>query len=111
MQSGLHPLPGRRRVNGERMDAAFQFRREGLVDHAVTFEPALSAEGFRHNIKPVMGLAAGAVSGVAGMLMRFVLDAQALWSESHSQLFGNHILGSHSRSFTGGRPNRQCRDA
>ncbi len=93
------------------MDAAFQFRREGVVDHAVTFEPALSAEGFRHNIKPVMGLAAGAVSGVAGMLMRFVLDAQALWSESLSQLFGNHILGSHSRSFTGGRPNQQCRDA
>jgi hypothetical protein len=52
------------------------------------------------------------MSGMAGMLMRFVLDAQAHWSESLAQLFRDHILRCHGsrsygRSFSGGVPNRQ----
>src|SRR5579863_2305753 len=90
-------------MNGKRMHAAFQFRRERRVDHAVAFEPALPAEGIRHDIEPIMGFAAGAVSGVTGVLMRLVLDAQALRSESLAQLFGDHILCSHKP-----KPYRPC---
>ncbi len=75
---GLHPLARRRGVNGKRMHAAFQFRRECRIDHAVAFKPALPAEGFGYDIESEMGLAAGAVSGMAGVLMQLVLDAQAL---------------------------------
>ena len=85
---------------------------ERRIDHAVAFEPALPAEGFGYDIESEMGLAAGAMSGMAGMLMRFVLDAQAHWSESLAQLFRDHILRCHGlrsygRSFSGGMPNRQ----
>ena len=48
-----------------------------------------------------MGLAARAMSGMACMLMRFVLDAQALGSESLAQLFRDQIAASPwSRSFS-----------
>jgi len=40
-------------------------------------QPALPAERLRYNIKPVMGLAAGAMSGMSLMKMGLVLDMQA----------------------------------
>ena len=65
-------FPRRRGVDRERMHAAGKLGRERRVDHAVALEPALSAEGLRHDIDPEMGLAARPVAGMAGVLMGFV---------------------------------------
>ena len=80
--SGLSDLPRRLRVDRQRMHATLKLLRQRGVDHAVTLQTALSAEGCRHNIESEMGFAARAVSGVAFVQMRFVLDMQALGCES-----------------------------
>jgi len=80
------------------MHAAGKFGGECRIDHAVTFDTALSAERFRHDVEPEVRLAAGAVSGMALMTVRFVLDVKALRRESLAQLFGDDIVCLH-RSF------------
>jgi hypothetical protein len=82
-------------MDGKRMHAAGKLAGEGVIDHTVALDPALSPERFRHDIKTEMSLAAGAMPGVAFMPMRFVLDAKALWCERVAQLFGDEILPSH----------------
>ncbi len=82
------------------MHAAGKFAREGFVDHAVALDPALSPERFRHDIKPEVSLAAGAMPGVTFMPMRFVFDAEAFRCESVAQLFRDEILLLASESFT-----------
>ena len=70
-------LPRRARVDRKRVHAPLEFRSERGVDHAMAFDPALSPEGLRHNINPVMRLPARPVACVALVLMRFIDDAQA----------------------------------
>ena len=48
---------------------AREFVGEYLIDHAMTFDPALSIERLRHNIHPEVGFAAGPMAGVALMQM------------------------------------------
>jgi len=85
----------RRGVNGERMDAAFQFFCQGRVDHAVAFEPALSAERIRHDIQAKVRFASGPVPGMSRMQMGFVFDVQALGRESRNQFCRDDVLHSH----------------
>lgn len=82
-------------MNGERVDAAFEFARQRRVDHAMAFEPALSAERFRHNIKPEMSLTAGSVPGMTFMQMRFVFDMHALRREGREQFGRDDVLHAH----------------
>ena len=82
-------------MDGERVDAAGEFGCKRGVDQAMTLDPALSAEGIRYDIDSVVSLAAGAVSGMAFVVVRFVFHAQAFGGESVAQLFGNDILRSH----------------
>ena len=69
-------------MNRQRVHAALELARQRRVDHAVALDPALSAEGFRHDIESEMGLAARPVSGMALVVMGFILDTQALRRES-----------------------------
>ena len=69
--------------------------RQRRIDHAVAFEPALPAEGFRYDIEPVMALAARPVSGMSFMQMRLVFDMQALRREGRQQFCRNDVLHSH----------------
>jgi hypothetical protein len=82
-------------MNGQRMDAAGKLALKRRIDHAVAFEPALSAEGVRYDMKSEVGLAAGAVSGVALVVVGFVLDIEAFGGEGLAQLFRDEILRSH----------------
>jgi hypothetical protein len=82
-------------MNRQRVHAAFKLARQRRVDHAVAVDPALSPEGFRHNINSVMGLSAGPVAGMTFVAMGFIFDAQALWSESLGQLLCDGVTGSH----------------
>ena len=87
-------------MNGKRMHVARELGGEGLVNHAMALDPALSPERFRYDIKPEMSLAARAMSGVAFVAMRFVLDAKAFRRESVAQLFCDEILSSHGFIYT-----------
>src|SRR5258708_32649460 len=82
-------------MDRQRVDAALELVRQRRVDHAVTLDPALSAEGFRHDIEAEMGFAARPMSGMALVVMGFILDAQALRCESRRQLCRNNIVHSH----------------
>jgi hypothetical protein len=83
-------------VDGERVNAAREFGRKQLIDHAVTFEPGLSLERFRHDIDAIMSLAARPVSGVTFVLMRFVKHFEALRRESLGQPLCDYIGGPHA---------------
>ena len=63
---------GCRGMDGERMHAASQLGAKCVVDHAVAFEPALSAKGLSHNMHPEMSLPAGAMGSMPDVLMGFV---------------------------------------
>ena len=90
---GYAPSPGAR-VDRQRVHLARKLVRQRRVDHAMALEPALSAEGVRHDIEAEMGLTARPVAGMAFVAMRFVLDAQALRRESLAQLFRDDIRAS-----------------
>ena len=77
------------------MHAALKLVGERHIDHAVAFESALSAEGFRHNIKPVVRFAARPIAGMSFMQVGLVLDMQAFGRESRQQLCRNDILHAH----------------
>jgi hypothetical protein len=83
-------------MNRQRMHAAFELAGQRRIDHAVALDPALSAEGFRHDIESEMGFAARPVSGMALVVMGFILDAQALRRESRRQLCRDNIVHSHN---------------
>src|ERR1700675_955445 len=95
IRNRLHAFPRRLRVNRQRVDTALEFACQRRVDHAVTLDPALSAEGFRHDIESEMGFAARPVSGMALVVMGFILDTQALRRKCRGQLCRNNIVHSH----------------
>lgn len=82
-------------MDGERMDPGLEFTRQRRVDHAVAFEPALSAERIRHDIKAKVRFASRPVPGMPRMQMRFVFDVQALGRESRNQFCRDDVLHSH----------------
>jgi hypothetical protein len=85
-------------MDGERVDAAGKFTRERGIDHAVAIEPALSAEGFRHDMQPEMSFSARPVSGMAFVAVGFVLQCQAVGREGLAQLFRDEIASRHTFS-------------
>jgi hypothetical protein len=88
-------------MDRQRMDAARKLGREQLINHAVAFEPALPAERLRYNIHPEMGLAARPVPGVPRVVLRLVLDVQALRRKRGAQLLGDLIFHQHGVSRKG----------
>ena len=76
-------------MDGERMDAAGQFAGKNLVDHAMTFDPALPTEGFRYDMNPEMTFTARSMPRVTFVAVRFILDIEALRREGGGELFGN----------------------
>jgi hypothetical protein len=82
-------------MDRQRVHAAREFTGKCCIDHAMTFEAALSAKRFRHNIETKVSLTAGAVSGMAFVAVRLVLDVKALGRESLLQLFDDEIARLH----------------
>jgi hypothetical protein len=82
-------------MDRQRMDAACKLTRKCLVDHAVTLDPALSAERLRHDMNPEVGLAARPMAGMALVLMRFIYNIEALRRERRRELLGNLGLNLH----------------
>jgi len=76
-------------MDRERVNAAGQFGRQNLVDHAMTLDPALPAECFRHDMNAEMSLAARTMPRMTFMAMRFILDIEALRRERGGKLFGD----------------------
>jgi hypothetical protein len=69
-------------MDGERVDAPLELADKRFVDHAVACEPALPAEGLRHDIYPEVSLSARPVSGVPDVVVGFVHHFDALGRES-----------------------------
>src|SRR5260370_29517287 len=65
----LRSLPGRRRLQGERMHALGNFLLEQRINHAVALDAPLAGETRRRHFDAVMGLPAGARAAVAGVEM------------------------------------------
>ena len=86
---------GRAGVNRKRMHAPRKFRRKNLVDDAMSFDPALSAEGFRYDINSEMRLTARPVSRVSFVAVRFILDLEALRRQRGCQFLGDLVLDLH----------------
>jgi hypothetical protein len=85
-------------MNRKGVDAAFELVRQRRVDHAVAFEPGLSAEGFRHDIETEVRLTARPMPGMALVQMRFVFDVQAIGRESRNQPGRYDVLHSHGQA-------------
>ena len=94
-------------MNGERVDAAFQFAGQRRVNHTVAFEPALPAESARHNIKPKVRLASGPMSCVSLMKVRFIFDMHTFGREGRQQLCRDNILHPHLSPPYGNRVSRR----
>ena len=83
------------KVPYERTDAGLQFGGKRRIDHAVALQPALSTEGFRHDIDPEMGFAARPVSGMTLVTVGLVLDLEAQRREGRGQLLRNGRPDAH----------------
>src|SRR5438132_11937211 len=94
-------LPRGARVDGQRMYAARKFGGEHRIDHAVALDPALSAEGLRHDINPEVGLAARPMSGMALVPLGLVDDPQAFGPESFGQLPCDGVRDVHGPGLVG----------
>ena len=86
-------------MDRKRMHPTGKLLRQRRIDHAMPLQAALSAEGFGHNIKTEVGLAAGPVAGVALVLVRFIFDMQTLGREGLLQFFLDYVLGSHGFTY------------
>ena len=82
-------------MDGERMHPAGELARQRRIDQAVALEPALPAEGLRHNIHAEVRLPAGPMPGVTFVPVGFIFDVEVFGRESFAQLFSDEILGSH----------------
>ena len=60
------------------MHAARKLTGKCLIDHAMAFDAAFSADRFRHDMDPEMSLPARPGPGVALVLMRFIRNVEAL---------------------------------
>ena len=86
-------------MDGERMYAALELGAKYVVDHAVAFEPALSAKSLRHDIDPEMSLPADLIRSMPGVLMGFVQNLQALGGESLGQLVRDQVAPCHDVAY------------
>jgi len=82
-------------MDRERVDAAGQFGGKNLVDHAMTFDPALPSEGFRYDMNPEMTFTARPMSRMTLVAVRFILDIEALRREGGGKLFGDPGFNLH----------------
>jgi len=62
----------------------------------MTFDAGLAREGLRYDIHPEMGLATGAVPGMAFVLVRFIQHPQALRNQGFGQLLFKTLCGLHT---------------
>src|SRR5262249_16287736 len=65
---GGRTFAGRVGVNRERVHAALKFRRQHLIDHAVTLDTPLAVERIRHDIHTEMCFSAISVAGMSRVL-------------------------------------------
>jgi hypothetical protein len=87
-------------MDGECVDVILQFARQRHINHAVAFDPGLSVEGFRHDIKTEMRFPAGTVASVAFVQVRFIFDMQTLRREGSRQFRRNNVLHAHNSHLT-----------
>jgi hypothetical protein len=71
------------------MDAGFELVRQHVVNHSVTFEPALSPEGRRYDMYSEVRLSARLRARMPGVQMRLVDDFKRDGREGLPELLGD----------------------
>lgn len=86
---------GRRckRLNGERVDIAFQHVIHGCVNQPVARDGGNAAKGLSHDAHPIVALPAGGAR-MSGVQMAFVFDHQLNRCEPGNQLFAQALLSA-----------------
>ena len=82
-------------MDRECMNAAGKFSGKCLVDHPVPLDSALSAEGLRHDMHSEMALAAGPMTSVPLVPVRFIDYVEALGRKCGGKLLGNLVPDLH----------------
>jgi hypothetical protein len=77
------------------MNGAGKLRSQQRIYHAMTVDPALPFEGFRHDIHSKVRFTAWPVAGVALMQMRLVNNVEAFGNEGFIQLICDSVFGRH----------------
>jgi hypothetical protein len=83
-------------VDRKRVHPASQLVRKRLVDHAMTLDPALSFECFRHNMYSEMSFSARPMAGMSLVLMGLVRHFEAQRRENPGQLLRDDIADWHA---------------
>ena len=79
-------------LDGQRMNAAGQIIGQSLIDHAVDGDAGFAAESCSGDFYAVMGFAAVARAGVAGVKVRLIDDLQVVRRKSHLEFFCHYVL-------------------
>ena len=90
-------------MDSKRVHGSRKFAGKRRINHAVTFDPALSLESRRYNINTEMRFAACPVADMAFVQVRFVHDFEAFRKESFAQLVHDSVPSGH-----GGEIGRRC---
>ena len=77
------------------MNAAGKLTGKCLIDHAMAFDPALPAEGLRHDMHSEMTFPAGPMTGMSLVPVRFVDHVKAHGRKRSSKLLGDLVPGLH----------------
>ena len=95
-------------MDGEGVDATFEFGRERFIHHTVALDPALPSERFRHNINAEMGFAAWAMAGMPRVLVGFVNHIEAQRREGPGQLIQDGVTSTHESRLAASGSGGQC---
>jgi len=87
-------------MNRKRMHAAGQFGGEDCVNHSVTLDSTLVAEGLGGDVDAKVGLSGLPVSGVTLVMMRLIDHPEMFRTESLGQSSCDEITGTHAAHIT-----------
>jgi hypothetical protein len=95
-------LDGHRRYvqcQRQRVHSVIQFIGQHGVHQSMTLDPGRANKGSRRHADTEVSLPPGARAGVAGMLVRFILDFEALGGECRRQLRNHRLFHVHPLDF------------
>ena len=79
----------------QRVHAVSDFRAEQTINGAMALNAGLANKAGAHNLDAVVGLAAGAMAGMAGVAVGLIDDLEGARIQTFGKAFGDSILHAH----------------